>query len=181
MIIQCNSCQKSFVVPDSVITSCGRLVQCSECGNKWTQFPIKAQNDKKAIIQENIKKKENIVSITKNKKIIKKIKKNSKKKNNINIYSPEYLQNKHGIRIIDPSSSNLSSEKKNNSKRKKNTGYGFYNYLISFFILLLTLFGILHLTKDMIILNYPEMEKSIDYLYETFNNLNLIFKDFISK
>ena len=86
MIIQCNSCQKSFVVPDNAITSSGRLVQCSECGNKWTQFPIKAQNDKKAIIQENIKKKENIVSITKNKKIIKKTQQKKYRKYYLDIY-----------------------------------------------------------------------------------------------
>jgi hypothetical protein len=165
-------------VPDNAITSSGRLVQCSACGNKWTQFPIKAQNDKKLKIEEDIKQKEKNLPITKNKKIIKK---KSTKKKQINIYSPEYLQNKHGIKIINPSSLNLSSVKRNNSKRNKAIGYGFYNYLISIFIVLLTLFGILHLTKDIIILNYPTIEKNIDYLYETFYNLSLIFTDFISK
>ena len=41
MILSCNSCDKKFVVPDNAITAAGRLVQCSSCGNKWTQFPIK--------------------------------------------------------------------------------------------------------------------------------------------
>ena len=41
MIIQCKSCDKKFNVPDSAITASGRLVQCSSCGNKWTQYPIK--------------------------------------------------------------------------------------------------------------------------------------------
>ena len=41
MLISCNSCQKKFVVPDNAIKESGRLVQCSACGNKWTQFPIK--------------------------------------------------------------------------------------------------------------------------------------------
>ena len=40
MIISCNSCGKKFVVPDKAISESGRLVQCSACGNKWTQFPI---------------------------------------------------------------------------------------------------------------------------------------------
>ena len=40
MIIKCNSCEKEFVVPDNAITTAGRLVQCSSCGNKWTQYPI---------------------------------------------------------------------------------------------------------------------------------------------
>ena len=39
MIIQCNSCSKKFVVPDGAIKAKGRLVQCSSCGNKWTQYP----------------------------------------------------------------------------------------------------------------------------------------------
>ena len=48
MLIECNSCQKTFVVPDNAITSGGRLVQCSSCGNKWTQHPInKITNVKK--------------------------------------------------------------------------------------------------------------------------------------
>ena len=41
MILECKSCSKKFLVPDSAITSKGRLVQCSSCGNKWTQFPVK--------------------------------------------------------------------------------------------------------------------------------------------
>ena len=41
MILSCNSCEKKFVVPDDAIGKSGRLVQCSSCGNKWKQFPIK--------------------------------------------------------------------------------------------------------------------------------------------
>ena len=40
MILECKSCQKKFIVPDNAITKAGRLVQCSSCGNKWTQFPV---------------------------------------------------------------------------------------------------------------------------------------------
>ena len=43
MIIQCSSCDKKFNVPDSAITTAGRLVQCSACGNKWTQYPLKTK------------------------------------------------------------------------------------------------------------------------------------------
>ena len=32
---------KKFLVPDNAIPSSGRLVQCSSCGNKWTQYPEK--------------------------------------------------------------------------------------------------------------------------------------------
>ena len=40
MLVNCNSCQKNFNVPDSAITAAGRLLQCGACGNKWTQYPI---------------------------------------------------------------------------------------------------------------------------------------------
>ena len=52
MIIQCNSCQKSFNVPDNAITEKGRLVQCSACGNKWTQY-LKISNKKEEKISAN--------------------------------------------------------------------------------------------------------------------------------
>ena len=57
MIITCNSCQKSFNVPDSAIGTKGRLVQCSACNNKWTQYPIKVENIKLKPVQEEIKAK----------------------------------------------------------------------------------------------------------------------------
>ena len=45
MILNCNACGKKFVVPDSAITSSGRMVQCGSCGNKWKQFPIKKREN----------------------------------------------------------------------------------------------------------------------------------------
>ena len=64
MILTCNSCGKKFVVPDSAITSSGRMVQCGSCGNKWRQFPtgeIKTNQSitpsSKIIVQKVIDKK----------------------------------------------------------------------------------------------------------------------------
>ena len=113
MIIQCGSCQKKFIVPDSAVTAKGRLVQCSSCGNKWTQYPVK-EKSKKTYKQK-----------TKPKKTV-----------GISVYSDEYLQKKHGIKIIDPSSSSVGSVKKQNGGRSKkiNFGYGFFNYLITLFV-----------------------------------------------
>ena len=59
MILECKSCQKKFVVPDSAIPAAGRLVQCSSCGNKWTQFPVtKRVNKKPKTIDPKSEKKE---------------------------------------------------------------------------------------------------------------------------
>ena len=56
MILSCNSCDKKFVVPDNAITRTGRLVQCSACGNKWKQFPVKI-NEKEVAISKPVAKK----------------------------------------------------------------------------------------------------------------------------
>ena len=146
MLVNCNSCKKKFIVPDNAITKSGRLVQCSSCGNKWTQYPI----------IDNIKKEEI------------KVKKSSiaKKRPKKNLYSPEYLQKKHGLVIKD---SNELMNKKISNKKIKNYNLGFYSYLIILIIFLFTLFGILHLTKQMIVQKYPFLEIYIDYFYEAFN------------
>ena len=47
MLINCNSCQKKFIVPDNAITKSGRLVQCGFLWNKWTQYPVKIKLKKK--------------------------------------------------------------------------------------------------------------------------------------
>ena len=166
MIIQCNSCEKKFTVPESAITAKGRLVQCSACGNQWTQYPI----------SQDLKK------TTKTIKSSKPVKQKKKKKKIIDTYSEEYLQKKHGIKIIDPSSSSkISTKSKPKSKKNEtNVSFGFYKFLILFIIILITMFGVLNLTKDIIIYHYPLLENYINYLYETLNNISLIASDFVS-
>ena len=112
MIIQCNKCQKSFVVPDNAITSNGRLVQCSACGNQWKQYPENLTNKSPKKIKSKEKPKK---TVTSEKKIVSR-KKSKKKTRNVDVYSEEYLQKKHGIKIIDPSS--LSEKKTYNKKLK---------------------------------------------------------------
>ena len=152
MLVNCNTCQKKFVVPDSAITMAGRLVQCGSCGNKWTQFPIKkemptiskSQASKKTLIPTKVKKKVHI-----------------KKKREVNLYTQEYLQKKHGINI-----QNTRVSEKNKKTKPK---FGFYGYLIVLIILMLTFFGILNISKEIIILKYPITDSYIYYFYETVN------------
>ena len=174
MIIQCNSCQKSFNVPDSAITASGRLVQCSACGNKWTQYPVTKDNKVK---QVSIAKK--ITKKAVQPKKAKSIKKPKKKE--VDAYSVEYLQKKHGLKIIDPSS-NLDKKSKINNNKKKDgeAGFGFYNFLLIFIIFFITIVGVLNLTKDNIITYYPELETSINYFYDTLNYFKIIITDIIS-
>ena len=159
MIIQCNSCDKKFSVPDSAISASGRLVQCSSCGNQWTQYPI----------NKNLKK------TTETRKIPRK-----KKQKTIDTYSEEYLQKKHGIKIIDPSS--LTPKKNKKTKKISSTGisYGFYNYLITLIVFGSAIYGLLNLTKDLIIYNFPFLAPYISYFYESIDNLKMIIYDIFS-
>ena len=89
MIISCNSCEKKFNVPDGAIGVSGRLVQCSSCGNKWTQYPLKKED-------KILDKVQNAKKLNEKPKTITAKKKKKKKKNEA--YTSEYLKNKHGIK-----------------------------------------------------------------------------------
>jgi predicted Zn finger-like uncharacterized protein len=155
MLVNCNSCQKKFSVPNEAITKSGRLVQCGSCGEKWTQYPVEDL--------PVIKKK-----ITKEKTSSKKI------KPKLNLYSPEYLQKKHGL-IIKEAKNQLN--KKMSRIKKKGEFFGFYSYVIILLIFFVTLFGVLNLTKEIIILNFPSSEIYIGYLYESI----IIIKTFLNE
>jgi predicted Zn finger-like uncharacterized protein len=154
MLINCNSCQKKFVVPDSAIKESGRLVQCSACGSQWKQFPVK----------EKIYEKKEV-----------KVKKKSKKKRGL--YTEEYLKKKHGLVINDFKD---SLQNRNFNKNKKKNGLGFYSYILILIIFLFTIFGILNLNKDIIVQNYPATEIYIEYLYETIDLIKVLILEFIN-
>ena len=159
MLVNCNSCQKKFLVPDSAIIESGRLLQCGSCGYKWTQYPNTEKTKKK------------------NKRITPiKIKKNPVKKNKrkINLYSEEYLLKKHGLKIKD-SVNHIAGEEKTNKKIKKS--FGFYSYLITMVIFFIIIFGILNLLKDILILNYPATVPYINYLYEVIDIIKITFTE----
>ena len=88
------------------------------------------------------------------------------------MYSKEYLEKKHGLKIINPSQLEVVGKKRNN----KST-FGFYSYLITLVVFILTLFGILNYTKEILIFNFPFLESQIYYLYETLDNLKIIIMD----
>ena len=166
MIIQCNSCQKSFTVADDAISKSGRLVQCGSCGSKWTQFPLKEMTTEEYRRPQTALKTESTKTSVKSKKV--------KSKKKINPYSEEYLRKKHGIKIINPSSLSVKVH-----KIKKNSSFGFYSYITILLVLTITAFGILNLTKEIIIFNFPKNEKYIVYLYETLNNIKTIFYNIV--
>ena len=170
MILSCNSCEKKFVVPDKAIGQAGRLVQCSSCGNKWKQFPVK-NTDKPEEKITNLKppmKKVKLSGVNKNT-----VKKKAKKRSGPDLYSPEYLAKKHGIKI----SSDHAIKKKQSDSMKK-VKFGFYQSLIVFLIILISFLRLLYFAKDYIIYKLPIMETYLDYLFETIINLKELFLNF---
>ncbi len=175
MILTCNSCGKKFVVPDSAITTSGRMVQCGSCGNKWRQYPVgevkKTQSitrvKKVALKPQPIKQK-----IEK----LKKVKRTTPKKpREISLYSPEYLAKKHGIKIND-----TQPEKKISKKEKVKISFGFYNSLLVFIFFVITLSRILYFSQEFIITMVPSSEYYLNYFFESIRNIFEIWKNLIT-
>ena len=168
MILTCNSCGKKFVVPDNAITASGRTVQCGSCGNKWKQFP--PQNLKKETIID--KKTSPVVkkSIT---KIPKPKSKKVKKPREINLYSPEYLQKKHGISL-----KKVETNKKQINDKK--VSFGFYNSLLLFIVVIISFSRGLYFFQDFIAQNFPFIEFYLNYFFESMRNMFEIFKNLVS-
>ena len=166
MIIQCTSCEKKFNVPDSAITAAGRLVQCSSCGNKWTQYPIE--------------KKAQISSTQVNKPPIAKSKKISKKKNPIP-YSEEYINQKWGSSIknyVDKKGLNKKISKSKKQSTNKEVSFGFFNYIIMFFVSSTFLIGILSFERSRISRKFPFLDPYINSFFESIEIFKFIILDF---
>ena len=171
MILECKSCNKKFLVPDNAITKSGRLVQCSSCGNKWTQFHVNTRPKAQQI-------KEFAREISSNKKNTPQIKRKvKKKKTGPSIYSKEYLEKKHGIK--------LGAEKSNNkkvftSKNTQSSYFGFYSYILLTIILFAFIIGVLNLTQNILINYFPFLEIYIEYIFENLEYFRIMFKDILS-
>ena len=168
MILTCNSCGKKFVVPDNAITASGRTVQCGSCGNKWKQFPTQNLKNETIIdkkITTSIKKPTTKITKRKTKKV--------KKSREINLYSPEYLQKKHGISL-----DNVETNKKQITNKK--VSFGFYNSLIFLIVVIIFVSRGLYFFQDFITQNLPFTEFYLDYFFESMRNMFEIFKNLIS-
>ena len=175
MILTCNSCGKKFVVPDSAITTSGRMVQCGSCGNKWRQYPVGEVKNPQTISrpQKVISKPKPVQQKIQKPKKVKKT--TSKKPREISLYSPEYLAKKHGIKIDD------TEPTKNISKKEKGkVTFGFYNSLLLFIFLAISISRILYFTQDFIIFNFPITEFYLNYFFESIRNIFEIWKDLVT-
>ena len=173
MIITCNCGLKKFSLPDNSIPSGGRMVQCGSCGLKWKQFPVNEINNTEPIsdIRKKIASQPNQVQPKKQK--AKKVKKTSvRKPREIDLYSPEYLAKKHGIKLSD------DNDKKTLSKSK--VTFGFYNSLLLFIVLIIFLSRGLYFSQDFVVQKLPFTEFYIDYFFESMRNVFEIWKNLIT-
>ena len=171
MILNCNSCGKKFVVPDSAITASGRMVQCGSCGNKWKQFPVTKVKQVESFSQNKLK-------ISKPRQVQQKIQKTKKvkktsfrKPREINLYSPEYLAKKHGIKL---------GENVEKTSSVKKVSFGFYNALLLFLVIIIILSRGLYFIQEFVIQKLPFTEFYIDYFFESIRNMFEIWKNLIS-
>ena len=168
MILSCNSCGKKFVVPDSAISSSGRTVQCGSCGNKWKQFPVNEIKESQSVPRDK--------TLPRPKKIQQKTQKSKKrpirKTREINLYSPEYLAKKHGIKLNNEDINENSSEKK--------ISFGFYSYLLLYLVTIITLSRGLYFFQDFVIQKLPFTEFYINYFFESLRNMFEIWKNLIT-
>ena len=165
MILSCNSCEKRFVIPDQAITAAGRTVQCGSCGNKWKQFPIVSKKNKITSDKDiNTTKKTNEPRKPKAEE------KRVRKTREINLYSPEYLARKHGIKLKD--------ENINRNIIRKVT-FGFYNSLIVLIVTIIALSKGLFFFQDYIVHKLPFTQFYLDYFFESIRNLFEIIRNLI--
>ena len=169
MILTCNSCDKKFVVPDSAITRSGRTVQCGSCGNKWRQFPVgEIKKTQPSVITKK--------TVSKTPKIQQKTKKTKKsvvrKSREIDLYSPEYLAKKHGIKL------NNGESKKDSTNEK--VSLGFYNSLLLLIVLIIFISRWLYFFQEFVVQKLPFTEYYIDYFFESIRNMFEIWKNLIS-
>tara|TARA_B100000945_G_C20371182_1_gene592170 strand:+ start:87 stop:611 length:525 start_codon:yes stop_codon:yes gene_type:complete len=172
MIIQCSSCQKKFNVPDGAITPAGRIVQCSSCGNQWTQYPVK----KKTSFAPQVSAKSAKAPVKK-----------AVKKKGPTPYSKEYMQQKWGSSVQSyAKNEGLSKKTKKITekvKRKKikdieKPGFGFFNYLIMFFVFSTFFVGVLNFEKTRLSRKFPFLEPYIEHFFESLEIIKIFIFDF---
>ena len=174
MIITCNCGEKKFTLPDNSIPVSGRLVQCGFCGLKWKQFPVGEVKNTQTVSrpQKIVSKPQPIQQKVQKQKKIKKF--TTKKPREISLYSPEYLAKKHGIKL------NEKQPKKIITKSEKDkVSFGFYNSLIVFIFLVITISRILYFSQDVIISYFPLTEYYLEYFFESIRNVFEIWKNLV--
>jgi len=202
MIIQCGNCSRKFSVKDEDIPKKGRMVQCSNCLQKWFQAPIIIQSSIKSDIDENVSKTQFEASDGRTYKFMgsqwAELLRSGKtglvarrtiaaelnrragiakpKKSRKRVKKTEEVQIESISKIIDPSSEQIDSDE----QQKK--GLGFFSYIILLSIITLSIIGILKTFQNELIMYFPEVEFIFDKgenIFESMGYIITIIKDLI--
>ena len=206
MIIQCESCSRKFQVKDEDIPEKGRMVQCSNCLQKWFQVPIKIQSSITPDIDKKVSKKEfeasdgrvyrfmgsqwaEVLRSGKTGLLAKRTigaelnrragiakPKKSRKKVKKIQEIEQEIEIESISKIIDPSSEQIDSD------NQKKGGLGFFGYIILLTIITLSVVGILKTFQNELIMYFPETEYIFDKgenIFESIGYIITIIKDLI--
>ena len=202
MIIQCESCSRKFLVKDRDIPKEGRMVQCSNCSQKWFQAPVKIQSSTTPDKDKEISKMEFEASdgrvyrfmgsqwaevLTSGKTgLLAKRTIGAELNRRAGIAKPkkirkrvkkiEEMEIESISKIIDPSSEQIDSE------NQQKGGLGFFGYIILLTVITLSVVGILKTFQNELIMYFREVEYIFDkgeYIFESMDNIITIIKDLI--
>ena len=202
MIIQCESCSRKFQVKDDAIPKEGRMVQCSNCSQKWFQTPIKIQSSIESDTNKNVSKMEFEASdgrvyrfmgsqwaevlrsgktgLLAKRTIGAELNRRAgiakPKKSRKRVKKNEEIEIESISKIIDPSSEQVDSD------NQQKEGLGFFGYIILLTIITLSIIGILKTFQNELIMHFPEVEFIFDKgenIFESMGYIITIIKDLI--
>ena len=202
MIIQCESCLSKFQVKDEDIPTEGRMVQCSNCSQKWFQVPVKIQSSITPDTDKKVSKMEFEASdgrvyrfmgsqwaevlrsgktgLLAKRTIGAELNRRAgiakPKKSRKRVKKNEKIEIESISKIIDPSSEQLVS----NNQQKE--GLGFFSYIILLTIITLSTIGVLKTFQNELIMYFPEVEYIFDkgeHIFESMGYIIAIIKDLI--
>ena len=202
MIIQCESCSRKFQVKDDAIPKEGRMVQCSNCSQKWFQTPIKIQSSIKSDTNKNVSKMEfeasdgrvyrfmgsqwaEVLRSDKTGLLAKRTigaELNRRagiakpKKSRKRVKKTVEMEIESISKIIDPSSEQIDSD------NQQKGGLGFFGYIILLTIITLSIIGILKTFQTELIMYFPETEYLFDKgenIFESMGYIIAVIKDLI--
>ena len=202
MIIQCESCSRKFLVKDTDIPKEGRMVQCSNCSQKWFQAPVKIQSfitpdtDKKVTKMEfeasdgrvyrfmgrqwaevlRSGKTGLLAKRTIGAELNRRAGIAKPKKSRKRVKKTEEMEIESITKIIDPSSEQIDSE------NQQKGGLGFFGYIILLTVITLSVVGVLKTFQNELIMYFPEVEYIFDEgenIFESMGYIITIIKDLI--
>ena len=202
MIIECESCSSKFQVKDEDIPKEGRMVQCSNCSQKWLQVPTKIQSSITPDTDEKVSKMEFEASdgrvyrfmgsqwaeILRSGKtgLLAKRTIGAELNRRAGIVKPKTIRKRMKkttemeiesiSKIIDPSSEQLDSD------NQQKEGLGFFGYIILLSVITLSIIGVLKTFQNELIMYFPEVEYIFDkgeYIFESMGYIITIIKDLI--